>query len=75
MVRHECGSCHGLNREGGLGSPLTPEALTSRSVMELVRIVLEGKEGTAMPPWEPFLSRTEARWLVRSLKEGAIDGQ
>ena len=27
MVTQDCGSCHGLTRKGGLGSPLTAQAL------------------------------------------------
>ena len=73
MVRHECGACHGLTRQGGLGPALTPEALADRSDKALRRAILEGREGTAMPPWRPFLTTPEARWLVERLKEGKLD--
>ena len=30
LVKQDCGSCHGLRMTGGLGSPITPEALAGR---------------------------------------------
>ena len=75
MVRHECGACHGLTRQGGLGPALTPGALADRPDKALVRTILEGRGGTAMPPWRRFLTPAEARWLVGRLKEGALHAQ
>lgn len=73
MVRHECGACHGMRLEGGLGPALTPDRLGGRATPSLVRTILEGREGTPMPPWRPFLEPTEARWLVKQLKKGEMD--
>lgn len=75
MVRHECGACHGIRLEGGLGPALTPERLGGRSTEVLVRTILEGREGTPMPPWRPFLGPGEARWLVERLKQGDLHGE
>lgn len=72
MVRHECGACHGLTLEGGLGPPLTEAALAERPASVLVSTILQGREGTPMPPWKPFLSRSEAGWLVQQLKKGKL---
>lgn len=75
MVRHECGACHGLRLKGGLGPALTAERLAERSTRGLVQTVLNGREGTPMPPWRPFLEPHEARWLVNQLQTGEWDAQ
>jgi cytochrome c55X len=69
FLKHDCGSCHGLTRSGGLGSPLLPEVMADRSDDELTEIIMEGLPGTPMPPWKALLSEEEARWLVRAIKE------
>lgn len=69
MLEHDCGACHGLSLKGGLGSPLTPEALADKPDDFLVTTILEGRKGTAMPPWKKFLKESEARWLVQQLRE------
>ena len=71
MVLQDCGSCHGLTRKGGLGRPLTPEALAHAETEGLVLIILDGVPGTAMPPWRPMLTEDEAHWIARYLKTGA----
>jgi cytochrome c55X len=68
MLKHDCGSCHGLTLKGGLGSSLLAVALENKSDDFLVQTILEGRQGTAMPPWKPFLSESEARWLVKLLR-------
>lgn len=70
MVRQECGFCHGLRLTGGLGSPLTAEAMRDRPAEAMVATILHGREGTAMPGWAPFISEAEAEWIVRKLQEG-----
>jgi cytochrome c55X len=69
MLEHDCGACHGLSLKGGLGSALTPEALAGKPDDFLVTTILEGRKGTAMPPWKTFLKESEARWLVQQLRE------
>lgn len=64
LVVQDCGSCHGLTRKGGLGSPLTAEALAHAEPETLATIILDGLPGTAMPPWRPLLSEDEARWIA-----------
>ncbi|SMF27032.1 c-type cytochrome [Pseudogulbenkiania subflava] len=71
LVRQDCGSCHGLTLKGGLGSPLTAEALASRSDEALLATILNGRPGTAMPPWRPFLTEEEAKWVIQWLRNGA----
>ncbi len=70
LLIQDCGSCHGLRLKGGLGPPLLPEAIAARPDDLLVQTILEGREGTPMPPWKPFLSPGEAAWLVRELRRG-----
>jgi cytochrome c55X len=70
LVRQDCGSCHGLTLAGGLGLPLHPEALRDKPKESLVATILFGRPGTAMPPWAPFLSETEAEWIVDMLLQG-----
>lgn len=68
MVLQDCGSCHGLTRKGGLGRPLTTEALTHADRAGLALIILDGVPGTAMPPWRPLLTEAEALWIADYLK-------
>lgn len=70
FVRQECGFCHGLKLTGGLGTPLTPDALQDKDFDGLVGTILTGRPGTAMPGWQPFITEAEARWIVRNLQKG-----
>ena len=70
ILTQDCGSCHGLTLKGGLGRPLTREALKDAEPEALASIILDGVPGTAMPPWRPILSEDEAMWMARYLKEG-----
>ncbi|MEZ5715036.1 MAG: cytochrome c [Paracoccaceae bacterium] len=67
MVIQDCGSCHGLTRKGGLGSPLTPQALAHAEPDGLAAIILDGVPETAMPPWRPLLTEEEALWIANYL--------
>jgi cytochrome c55X len=73
LLRQDCGSCHGLTLKGGLGPPLTADALRSRPPEAMVATIVAGRSGTAMPPWRRFLSESEARWLVERMQAGDID--
>lgn len=64
MVIQDCGSCHGLTMKGGLGKPITPEALAGYDREGLAAIILDGVPGTAMPPWRPLISQAEALWIA-----------
>ena len=70
MVRQDCGSCHGLRLTGGLGRPITPEAMAGRDPEGLAAIILDGLPGTAMPGWRPLLTEAEARWIADYLIAG-----
>ena len=73
LLKQDCGSCHGMRLTGGLGPPLTAEALREKPEAALVATIVSGRPGTAMPPWRRFLSEAEARWLVARMQAGAID--
>jgi cytochrome c55X len=68
MLKHDCGSCHGLNLKGGLGPALLPEALADKSNELLLGTIQEGRKGTAMPPWKKFISKQETVWLIEYLR-------
>ncbi|MCP5279870.1 MAG: cytochrome c [Thiobacillus sp.] len=70
MVRQECGFCHGLRLTGGLGSPLTAQAMREKPAESLEAAIRHGIPGTAMPGWEPFLTEAETRWIVQNLQQG-----
>lgn len=70
FVRQECGFCHGLTLGGGLGSPLTAEAMRARPAEVLTAAIQHGIPGTAMPPWSPYLSAAESDWIVGQLQKG-----
>ena len=70
LLRHDCGSCHGLTMKGGLGAPLLPTALAEKPDAALVAIILDGIKGTPMPPWRGELSEPDASWIVRALRGG-----
>jgi len=73
LVRQDCGSCHGLTLQGGLGPPLLPEALAGKPMTALKATILHGRAGTAMPAWRQFLDEADAEWIVTNLQKGFPD--
>lgn len=67
LLRHDCGSCHGLTLRGGLGSPLTTEALSGKPYQYLYEVIRNGIPGTPMPPWSAVLEDADIRWLTERL--------
>ena len=72
LVEQDCGSCHGLTLQGGLGPDIRPQSLTHYDPETLGEIILDGIPGTPMPPWRPLLSEAEVRWIVDYLKSGEV---
>lgn len=70
LLKHDCGSCHGLTMKGGLGPALLPRALDGKDDELLIETILDGRPGTPMPPWRFELSAMEAAWIVDMLKAG-----
>ncbi|MCK4743834.1 MAG: cytochrome c [Sulfuriflexus sp.] len=72
LLKHDCGSCHGMTMKGGLGPALRPNDLTSKSDELLVTVILHGRQGTPMPPWKHLLSKEDAEWLVKLMRIGEV---
>jgi len=70
LLKHDCGSCHGMRLEGGLGPALKPERFRQWDTETLAAAILYGRPGTPMPPWQPFITEPEAHWLAGQLKKG-----
>ena len=70
LLKQDCGSCHGLTLKGGLGPALTPDAIRERPAESMTATIVSGRPGTAMPPWQRFMSEREARWLVERMQSG-----
>lgn len=70
LVRQDCGSCHGMTLQGGLGPALLPATLADKPVEGLVATIIGGRPGTPMPPWHRFLAEDEAQWIVAKLMTG-----
>lgn len=70
LVRQDCGSCHGMTLQGGLGPALLPATLADKPVEGLVATIIGGRPGTPMPPWHRFLVEEEAQWIVAKLMTG-----
>ena len=72
LVRQDCGSCHGMTMQGGLGKPLLPDNLIDATAQEIAEIILSGVPGTPMPPWRGLLAKGDALWIATQLKNGEI---
>ena len=70
LVRQDCGSCHGMTLQGGLGPALLPATLADKPAESLVATIIGGRPGTPMPPWHRFLAEDEAQWIVAKLMTG-----
>ena len=70
LLKQDCGSCHGMTLKGGLGPALTPDAIHGKSRDYLELTIMEGRNGTPMPPWNAILSSAEVAWLVDQLMTG-----
>jgi cytochrome c55X len=73
LLKHDCGSCHGMTLKGGLAPALTADALRDKPPEYLEHVILVGRPGTPMPPWRKFINTEEVRWLVKQLKSGDVD--
>ena len=70
LVHQDCGSCHGMTLQGGLGPALLPANLADKPADSMVATIYSGRPGTPMPPWKAFISEAESSWIVRQLMAG-----
>jgi len=70
LLRQDCGSCHGLRMTGGLGPPLTRQALAGKPRELLIATIAQGRPGTAMPNWDALLDEQDIAWLADRLMQG-----
>ena len=73
LVRHDCGSCHGLTLKGGLGPALTPAALSGKPAEYVRAIILDSRHGSAMPAWRGLLTEADVAWIADQLRKGLPD--
>ncbi|OXS21119.1 c-type cytochrome [Pseudomonas rhodesiae] len=70
LLTQDCGACHGLHLTGGLGPPLTPQALAGQPRASLIATITYGRPARAMPGWGPLLSAGDIAWLADRLLQG-----
>ena len=70
LLKHDCGSCHGMTLKGGLGPSLLPEVLKEKPDELLFVTIREGRHGTPMPPWKTQLTEDEVNWIIQLLRKG-----
>ncbi len=73
ILKHDCGSCHGMTLKGGLGPSLKPASINKMSTEQIVATIIYGRPGTPMPPWKPFFTAKETLWLAQQLQQGIIE--
>jgi cytochrome c55X len=73
VVLQDCSTCHGMRLTGGVGPPLTPQALTGKPPEALVSVIVHGRHPTPMPAWASQISEAEAAWIADRLLDGTID--
>lgn len=72
LLVQDCGSCHGLTMRGGLGPALLPDTLSGKSAETISAVIMNGRPGSAMPPWRSLLSPAEAQWMAEILLSGEL---
>jgi len=68
LLKHDCGSCHGMTLKGGLGPALLPDSLKEKPDELLFITIREGRAGTPMPPWKTQLTDDDIHWIIQLLR-------
>ena len=68
LLKHDCGSCHGMTLKGGLGPALLPETLSALPKEYVVTTIMEGRKNTAMPHGKACLAAMMHCGLQNSYK-------
>ncbi len=74
LLKHDCGSCHGMTLNGGLGPALSPDSLRDKPDELLFITIQQGRPGTPMPPWKTQLSDVDIHWLIHLLRHSYTEG-
>jgi len=72
LLKHDCGSCHGMTLNGGLGPALLPQALKNKSDEFLFLTIQHGRPGTPMPPWQGLLTKQDTHWIIKLLRQAHL---
>lgn len=72
LLKHDCGSCHGMTLKGGLGPALLPQTLAAQPRDYIVTTIMQGRKDTAMPGWSSMLTQSDAAWLAEQLQNGLV---
>ena len=70
LLKHDCGSCHGMTLKGGLGPSLLADSLAGKPDEFLFITIKEGRPGTPMPPWKSLLSDKDISLIIELLRKG-----
>jgi len=68
VFEKECQGCHGPNHEGGVGSDLRPKVISKKNAYMLAETILNGRPGTAMPPFKDKFTKADADKMVDYLQ-------
>ncbi|MEJ6000315.1 c-type cytochrome [Paucibacter soli] len=68
MLKQDCGSCHGMQLNGGLGPAIHVQAMRELPRGSIAAVIYHGRPGTPMPGWKTMLSAEEAEWLAGVLQ-------
>lgn len=71
LLKHDCGSCHGMTLKGGLGPALLADSLKDKPDEFLFFTIKEGRPGTPMPPWKYLLSDIDINLIIELLRKGS----
>ncbi len=71
LYSNNCAACHGPDRMGGVGPPLTPDSLGDKSDTEIRGTISDGQPDTAMPSFKGSLSPEQIEALLRLVKDSA----
>ncbi len=67
LLKQDCGSCHGLTLQGGLGPALLKKNLKDKPQAYIESVIAYGRPGTPMPPWKEILDQKQIRFLAKYL--------
>jgi len=67
LVKQDCGSCHGLTLQGGIGPALLKKNLKNKPLKYIETVIANGRTGTPMPPWKEILGKEQIRYIANYL--------